>query len=370
MNFDFDEQQYSFRDSLARFLADAYPLDRHADEADHWSELAELGLFALLVPEEHEGLGLSLVDLALGVEELGKVLAPLGVAETLVATDAIARFGTAGQKQALLPGISAGGHRVAIAVLEPGAGYDPRDLRTGFARGTLSGRKMLVPDAATADTLLVVARAENGRPGLFLVDRAAQGVGLTAENSLDPSAAYHELLLADAPAEPLGGAEGAVARLLDVAAAVYAGLLTGIAGRMLEISVDYARQRAQFGQAIGAFQAIKHKCADLATTMEGARSAAYFALWAAAEDAPERARAVSMAKAFCGDAARQSCQDGIQIHGGMGFTWELGLHHYLRRAKVMEYAYGDAAWHRERVVAETMIALGAAQAAPSARAAA
>lgn len=360
MNFDFDEQQHSFRDSVARFLAEACPLERHAATSDHWRELAALGLFALLVPEENDGLGLSFVDMALVVEELGKALMPLGVAETIVATDVIARFGSVEQKQRLLPAIAAGELRVALAILEPDCSYDPRDVRATVSRDILSGGKMLVPDAARCDLLLVVAQSvETGSPTLVLVDRLAANLDLLPENTIDPTASFHAVTLDNVPAEPLGAgtSEGAVARLMDVAAAVYAGLLTGVAGRVLDLSVDYARQRIQFGKAIGSFQAIKHKCADMAVTVDAARSAAYYAFWAIAEDAPDRTRAVSMAKAYCGDAARQACNDGIQIHGGMGFTWELGLHHYLRRSKVMEYAFGDAAWHRERVVAETLSAL-------------
>jgi alkylation response protein AidB-like acyl-CoA dehydrogenase len=135
-------------------------------------------------------------------------------------------------------------------------------------------------------------------------------------------------------------------------------LMTGVAARVLDNSVTYAGQRTQFGKPIGSFQAIKHKCADMAVAVEASRSAAYYASWALAEDAPDRAKAVSIAKSFCGDAARFVCNEGIQIHGGIGFTWELGLHFYLRRAKVLEYSYGDAAYHRERVLAETLSELG------------
>jgi alkylation response protein AidB-like acyl-CoA dehydrogenase len=126
---------------------------------------------------------------------------------------------------------------------------------------------------------------------------------------------------------------------------------------MLDAAVDYAKTRVQFGQAIGAFQAIKHRCADMAVAVEAGKSAAYYAFWAAAEDAPDRARAASMAKAYCGDVSRQVCNETIQVHGGMGFTWELGLHRFLRRSKVIEHAFGDAAWHNERILAATLAAM-------------
>jgi alkylation response protein AidB-like acyl-CoA dehydrogenase len=128
----------------------------------------------------------------------------------------------------------------------------------------------------------------------------------------------------------------------------------GIAARMLDASVDYAKTRVQFGQPIGAFQAIKHCCADMAVAVEAGRSAAYYSFWTAAEDAVDRARAASMAKSYCGGVARQVCNDAIQVHGGMGFTWELGLHRFLRRAKVLEHAFGDIAYHNERLLAETL----------------
>jgi alkylation response protein AidB-like acyl-CoA dehydrogenase len=130
--------------------------------------------------------------------------------------------------------------------------------------------------------------------------------------------------------------------------------LLGLADGALDLAVEYAKLRQQFGQPIGSFQAIKHRCADMAVAVDTSRSAAYYASWAMAEDSDDRAKAVSMAKSFCGDASRFVCNEGIQIHGGIGFTWELGLHFYLRRAKVLEYSYGDAAYHRERVLAETL----------------
>ncbi len=157
----------------------------------------------------------------------------------------------------------------------------------------------------------------------------------------------------------LGGAAPAraVARLLDAGATLNAGLLTGIAARMLDTAVEYAKSRHQFGQPIGAFQAIKHRCADMAVALEAARSAAYYAVWAISEGAADSIRAASMAKSCCGESARAICNETIQIHGGMGFTWELGLHRFLRRARVLEYAFGDQAWHNERVLTETLAML-------------
>ena len=135
--------------------------------------------------------------------------------------------------------------------------------------------------------------------------------------------------------------------------------MSGIAAKMLDASVIYARQRNQFGSPIGSFQAIKHRCADMAVGIDASRSAAYYAAWALSDRSQDSPRAVSIAKSFCGDTARYVCNESIQIHGGIGFTWELGLHYYLRRAKTLEYLYGDASYHRERVLAITLAQLDA-----------
>jgi alkylation response protein AidB-like acyl-CoA dehydrogenase len=190
-----------------------------------------------------------------------------------------------------------------------------------------------------------------------------RGVSLREHSTLDPSSRFHELEL-DSMAvvrdDILGGepSPASVGRLLDASGGVSAMIMTGIAGKVLDNAVAYATQRLQFDKPIGSFQAIKHRCADMAVAIDASRSAAYYAAWALAEEAPDRAKAVSMAKANCGEAARFVCNEGIQIHGGVGFTWELGLHFYVRRAKMLEYAYGDAAYHRERVMAATLAELG------------
>ena len=158
----------------------------------------------------------------------------------------------------------------------------------------------------------------------------------------------------------VGGAPSAaaVALVSEGGAAAAALQMTGLAARVLDDAVAYAGQRTQFGKPIGSFQAIKHRCADMAVSLEGARSAAYYAAWAVAEDSPGLEQAVSMAKAFCGDTSRFVCREAIQIHGGIGFTWDLGLHLWVRRAKMLESAYGDAVQHRERVLAHTLADLG------------
>jgi alkylation response protein AidB-like acyl-CoA dehydrogenase len=332
VNFDFGPEQIELRDTVARALADG---------AD-WHALAELGLFALLVPEAQGGMGMSFVDVALIVQELGATLSPLAITDTLIATDLIARHRKGGVANELLPGIAVGKTRIALAWQEPGSGYDASDIASMAA----TGHKMLVADADEADLFLVATDK-----GLVLVDKSA--ATLTPHHGLDPSCAHHYLEYSAREAIPLG-AWIPRARLFDVAATVNAGLLLGISEKLLTLSAAYARERIQFDKPIGSFQAIKHKCADMAVSFEAAKSVAYYAFWAMAEDAPDRAKAASMAKAWCGDTAIKAGHDAVQIHGGMGFTWELGLHHYLRRTAVLSSAYGDATWHRERVLAETL----------------
>ena len=373
MNFDFNPQQYEFRDAFASYLGEQYTLDRHRTAATQptihatlWGGLTELGLFGMLVAEAQGGLGLGFVDLALPLEELGKALVPAVFFDTLVATDLIVRYGTASQRDRLLPALAAGKVKVAIAATEIAGGFGPEEIATAAVASRsgwrLTGTKIMVPHTASEDLLLVLVRFQpGGELGLVLIEPGRSGISIRAASTLDLVCRFDEVGFDSVElhsADVLGGAASAdaVARLMDVSAAVAALQLTGIAGRMLDISVAYAAQRTQFGKPIGSFQAIKHRCADMAVSADAARTAAYYAGWAIAEDAADRIRACSIAKSFCGDAARFVCNEAIQVHGGMGFTWELGLHHYLRRAKVLEYSWGDAAYHRERVIAATLSA--------------
>ena len=357
MNFAFDEQQKSLGETVAALLADhpslTAPDPASDDDAAVWSALGELGLFALLVPEMFGGVGLTLADLALSIEALGAGMAPPLVASTLIATELIARHGSDSQRRRFLPLIAAGDCRVALALTEAGADYGtaPHSTVTGTS---LDGRKLLVDGADSADLLVVSASR-----GLWLVDPRGDGVRIAREECLDPSARSCAVRFESASIDgdaPL--AAPALDRLAEIGATVQSGLLTGIAGRMLHAAVDYAKTREQFGRPIGAFQAIKHRCADMAVALEAARSAAYYAFWTAADGGSGHGAAASMAKAYCGDVARSICNETIQVHGGMGFTWELGLHRYLRRSKLLEHGFGDTAFHLERVMAHALAQRG------------
>jgi alkylation response protein AidB-like acyl-CoA dehydrogenase len=374
MDFDFSDDQYLFRDTVRSYLSKRFvgpkpsaPRPGRETVDQLWAGLTELGIFSLLVPEEFGGLGLSFVDLSLILEEFGRALVPSTVIDTPIATDALVRFGSEEQKSELLPAIAEGRMRIAIAVTEPDAGYELDDINTAISRSArdskLNGKKILVADAARADKLLVVCRSgQTAGLGLLLLDAKAVGIGLREHETLDPSGAYHEVDFEDVAVAPRdilipGQSAAAAQRVLDVAALTAATLMTGISGAVFDATVEYVKQRNQFGKPLGSFQAIKHRCADMMVSLDSSRSAAYYAAWALVNGAADQAKAVSIAKSFCGDSSRFICDQGTQLHGGMGFTWELGLHFFLRRAKMLEYAYGDATFHRKRVLAETLAEL-------------
>lgn len=351
MNFAFDEQQRELGATVASALSDIAGLTAPALEpqghAEAWDSLAGLGLFALLVPDAHDGVGLSMIDLALSFEAIGASLAPPLVASTLIATDLISQFGSDAQKSSRLPAIAAGECRIAIATIDASG--------SAIHSGRLRGEKLLVPGAANADLFLITAR-DGANDRLLLVDGKTNDIAIEPHESLDPTSSLDRLTFdqVDLGSDAALGGVDASGRLLDLGATVHAGMMSGIADRMLMTAVEYAKTREQFGKPIGSFQAIKHRCADMAVAVEAGRSAAYYAFWAVSEGDPDAARAASMAKAYCGEVARFVCNEAIQVHGGMGFTWELGLHRYLRRAKLFQHSFGDTAFHQERVLAETL----------------
>lgn len=371
MNFDFTPEQFALQDTVRSYLAEAWPpqrvraaIDGDALPADLWDGLVELGLSMLLVPEEYGGLGLSLTDAALVFETLGEALAPGLVGDTILASALIARFGTAAQKDTLLPAIAEGRLKLTVAAQESATSYAldaPRTTATPIEGGwRLDGIKRMVGYAGEADRALVAARVPgSAEPGLFLCDLKAAGVSAVPHILIDPTVRASEVTFAGValPADALiGGGEvrGALGYWQSLAAATAATQLTGIAGRALAMTVDYAKERRQFGRAIGSFQAVKHRLADMLVVHETSRSAAYYAHWALAEDAPDAAAAVALAKAYAGDMSRSMLNDSIHNHGGIGFTWDYDLHLYVKRGKLLEYAHGDATWHRERYARATI----------------
>ena len=371
MEFDFSQEQYMFQATVRGLLSQHRTmahLRAGAADAVLWQVLAETGIFALIVPEDAGGMGLGFTDLALVFEEFGRALVPAPVTAAIIGAALVARHGTAAQRAAVLPGLAEGRLRVTLAFAETTGSVPDALSLTAMQDGdgwVVRGDKILVPDAGGADLLIVALRFADGGSGLALIEPGRAGIDLQEQQTLDLAGRWHALRFDNvriSAGDILGGAPDpqAVLALFDIGAAASAIVMTGMAARMLDEAVDYVGQRRQFDKVIGSFQAIKHRCADMAVAVDACRSAAYFAAWALDEASPaERARAVSMAKSWCGDNARFVCNQSIQLHGGVGFTWDLGLHLFLRRVKCEEAAFGDAHWHRERVLAETLRSIAA-----------
>ena len=369
MNFDFNEEQYMFRDTVRDSLKAEFPVDLFRDggdpvamEAALWGQLAELGLFGLMVPEEQGGLGLGMVDFALIAEEFGAALVPLTVTDTICASLVLAKFAASVQAENLAK-LAAGELRVAFAVYEKNGGYDPADFAATIGGdGLLNGRKLLVAGADRADLLVIVARDAAGTLALYALEGARAGISASREAALDITGDYHSISfdkVSVSDEDRIGGAE-AVDFTLDLLATVAALGVAGIGSRMLDTAVAYVKERSQFGQPIGKFQAIKHRCADMAVDVNTARSGAYYAAWAmASAEEAERPWAVSMAKAKANRMAVHVVREAVQLHGGMGYTWEMALHFHYRRARHLEVLYGSTEYHNERVLQGTMAQLAA-----------
>ncbi|CAB4826293.1 MAG: acyl-CoA dehydrogenase [Actinobacteria bacterium] len=363
MNFAFNEEQDELRRMVNKFLEEKSPetevrrLMATTDGYDPavWSQMAEqLGLQSLAIPEEFGGAGYSYVELIVVFEEMGAALlcAPY-FATVALGANALLTSGDDAAKATYLPGIASGETIATLAYTEDSGRWGLDDIEATATQDgdnwTISGAKNYVIDGATASLILVVARTKNG-VSLFAVDGDAKGLSKEALNTMDQTRKQARLEFASTPAT-LIGAEGkagpGIEKTLQLAAVALAAEQVGGAQRCLENAVDYAKNRIQFGRPIGSFQAIKHKCADMLLEVESAKSAAYYAGWAAAEDNDELPVVASLAKSYCSDAYFHAAAENIQIHGGIGFTWEHHAHLYFKRAKSSELLLGDPAYHRE-----------------------
>jgi len=254
------------------------------------------------------------------------------------------------QKKKYLAPICRGEARATVAFFEADGSWDPVDVRLAAANGEVSGEKLFVPDAAIANWIIVVAQN-----GVFLVDAKILGVSVKPMLGMDLTRKLYSVRFDNVPGEKLGET-GALARPRGIATVALAAEMVGGMQRTLDLTVEYAKARKQFGKPIGMFQAVQHQCADMYLETESARSAVYYAAWALQHRAPDAAAAVSIAKLYASDASRTVGNRGIQVHGGMGmgFTWENDLHLFYRRAKASETAFGDATFHRERLARLTM----------------
>ncbi len=367
----FTEEQEELRRSLRRFLEDKSSSAevRRLMETDEgydpavWTQMAQqLGLQGMTIPEEFGGAGFGQVELMLVQEEMGRALlcAPY-FATVALATNALLVSGDDTAKKELLPGIAEGETIATLAVAEDSGLWDYDHIATRATKGSdggyvLDGAKAFVLDGHVASLILVAAQAPGG-PSLFAVEADAAGLTRRKVETLDMTRKQAVLELSQVPARLIGEeGDGArvLAKTLDLAIVALAAEQVGGAQRCLDMSVEYAKLRMQFGRPIGSFQAIKHKCADMLLEVESARSAAYYAGFAAAEDSDELPLVTKLAKAYCSDAYFHAAADNIQIHGGIGFTWEHDAHLYYRRAKSAELLFGDASYHREQLAAALM----------------
>ena len=373
MDIGFTEEQELLRDSARRFLESEcttqFVRQRMADPAavtdEFWQKLAEQGWLGIVYPEEVGGSGLGLVDLVVLMEELGRAVMPGPFLSTvLLGGAAIAEAGSPAQRREWLPRIAEGKAKAALAWTEPGLRWDAAGVslvaRESAGAYALSGTKLFVEDAHLADILVVAARTRDGSTmedgvSLFLVPRDAPGLYVSVLPTIDETRKLCEVRL-DNVAVPVGGLLGEwhrgwmpLSRVIARATVALSAEMCGGAQQVLDMTVAYAKIRIAFGKPIGSYQGVKHQAADMLVALENAKSLTYYAAWAVDQGLDEAPLAVSMAKAAASDMYRKVAGTGIQLHGGIGMTWEHDLQLYFKRAKASEVAFGDASWHRERV---------------------
>jgi alkylation response protein AidB-like acyl-CoA dehydrogenase len=373
MDFGFNQEQELLRATARKFFENECTSEfvraRMAEPAgvtdDFWKKLAEQGWLGLIYAEEFDGTGLGFVDLTVLMEEMGRAVMPGPFFSTvLLGGLAILEAGSAAQKKEWLSKISAGQAKTTLAFTEPNARWDAAGItasaKESGGKFTLTGTKLFVLDAHVADVLVVAARTREGkRPeeglSLFLVPKGAKGLDVKLLPTMDQTRKLCEVTFNDVTvgADALLGAKdqawGPLSRVLDRATVALCAEMCGGAQRVLDMTTDYAKIRIAFGKPIGSYQGVKHRAADMLVEVENAKSLTYYAAWAMDENVPEAPLAASMAKAYVSDAFRRTAGAGIQLHGGIGFTWEHDLHLYFKRAKSSEFTFGDASYHRERV---------------------
>jgi alkylation response protein AidB-like acyl-CoA dehydrogenase len=374
MDFGFSQDQEMLRSTARKFFENectsTFVRDRMAEPAgvtdEFWAKLAEQGWLGLVYPEEFGGAGLGFVDLTVLMEEMGRVVMPGPFFSTvLLGGLAILEAGSEAQKKEWLPKIAQGEAKVTLAWTEPSARWDAAGVTTTARSATgkgfvLNGTKLFVPDAHLADALVVVTRtgeSKNSEDGisLFLVPARTQGLDVKLLPTMDQTRKLCEVTLTDVavPADALlGGRDtgwGPLTRVVERATVALCAEMCGGAQRVLDMTTEYAKIRIAFGKPIGSYQGVKHRAADMLVDVENAKSLTYYAAWTMDENAPEAPLAASMAKAYVSDAYRKVSGAGIQLHGGIGFTWEHDLHLYFKRAKSSEFTFGDATYHREKV---------------------
>ena len=336
MDFELSDDQLALREAAASLL------DGHASspqvravvdagggyDAKLWAAMVEQGWPAMVVPEADGGLGLGWVEVAVLLEQMGRRVAPAPYLQHVVALELLGR------------GRSRHAARAAAGSCIATASFVPVSARQSAGSWRLTGTTEPTVFAPSAD--IAVVRSDDA---VFVVDLEGRSA---SEPAMDRTRDIGWIRLDDAPAERVGGSDD-VELLIDVGALAYAAELLGVAAASLDLAVDYAKHREQFGRPIGSFQAVKHRCADMLVDVEGMRSVVYYAAWCIAADDPGRSLAASTAKTWCSDAARRVTASCLQVHGGIGFTWESDVHLYVKRAQLDEVSFGDAVFHRTRL---------------------
>ena len=355
MDFDFSDDAKALREQARKFFDDrAGPAVARASmngtasfDAALWQAVVDLGWPAARVPEAHGGVGMSSEAACVLAEEAGRSLAPIPLAQTLAATEALIALGTPEQQARWLPGI-ADGSVVAVTGWAEGGTASPAKASATVAGGTISGTKSPVADLAAARIAIVSASGPDG-PALYIVDLEGDGTTVAAVETLDLVRRHGTLTLAGAAADPLGDAAG-YHDWLDHAAILGSFEAMGTATAAMDMAVAYAKDRTAFGQKIGRYQGVKHKCADMFIKLELARAHALHAAWAMAAGAPELRQAASAARVASLDALAFAAEENVQIHGGIGFTWESDCQFYYRRNRALVAALGSRNFWADRLV--------------------
>jgi alkylation response protein AidB-like acyl-CoA dehydrogenase len=366
MNFDFSDEQKQLRDEARKFLAEKCspkavrvvldgkePFDRAL-----WKGLADMGFLGVAIPEAYGGSGAGHLELCVIAEEMGRALAPVPFSSTVyLAAETILLAGSEAQKQKWLPVIASGDAIGTLALFERKGNPSPEGIKLSASGGSLNGVKKPVPDGAIADFAIVAARTgSSGRDtdiSLFLVDMKSEGVEAKTLTNIDPSRGQAELIFKSCKAEPLGAAnEGwsILSQVLDRAAVLMAFEQVGGADRALEMGRDYALDRIAFGRPIGSFQAVKHMLADMYVAATLARSNCYYGAWALSTNASELPEAAAAARISATQAFQHCAKNNIQVHGGMGFTWEFDCHMYYRRANATALSLGSLSYWEDALI--------------------
>ncbi|WP_315702861.1 MULTISPECIES: acyl-CoA dehydrogenase family protein [unclassified Bradyrhizobium] len=366
MNFDFSDDQKQLRDQARKFLAEKCPpkavrvvLDgKESYDRELWKGLAEMGFLGVAIPEEFGGAGAGHLELCVIAEEMGRALAPVPFSSTVyLAAEALMLAGSEAQKRKWLPKIASGEAIGTLALFEGAGNPSSKAIKLEASDGVLNGSKKPVADGAIADFVVVAARtASTGRDSdvsLFLVDVKAGGIEAKSLTNLDPTRGQAELTFSGCKAEPLGTpGEGwsLVTQLLDRAAVLIAFEQVGGADRALEMGRDYALDRIAFGRPIGSFQAVKHMLADMYVSATLAGSNCYYGAWALSTNAPELPEAAASARISATQAFQHCAKNNIQVHGGMGFTWEFDCHMYYRRANALALGLGSLSYWEDQLI--------------------